>query len=124
MKAWLYKWLPITFGCHCRDDRSFHYHGEKFPICARCTGELVGMICSIFSCFFFRTTIPVALLLMLPLIIDGFVQHLTSYESTNPRRFVTGLLFGYGLVMFFVVTSILAVKFGIQIGENLKTKLP
>ena len=38
MKRWLYQWLPIVFGCHCREDRSFHIREERFPICARCTG--------------------------------------------------------------------------------------
>ena len=44
MISWLYKWLPITFGCHCRADRSFFWKGKQLPICARCTGELVGMV--------------------------------------------------------------------------------
>ena len=92
MKNFLYKWLPIVFGCHCRDDRSFHYKGEKFPICARCTGELVGIIFSIFSCFFFKISILAIVILMLPLILDGGIQMFTSYESNNFKRFVTGLL--------------------------------
>ena len=53
MSTWLYKWLPIIFGCHCRDDRSFHYRGKKFPICARCTGELVGILILLISCPFY-----------------------------------------------------------------------
>lgn len=44
--------------------------------------------------------------LMIPLIIDGFVQLKTQYQSTNARRFVTGVLFGYGLVSMFLLTSI------------------
>lgn len=39
---------------------------------------------------------------MIPLLIDGFLQFLTSYESTNSRRFVTGLLFGYAFACLFV----------------------
>ena len=42
------KYLPIIFGCHCRADRSFYCKNKKFPICARCTGELIGIIVSIF----------------------------------------------------------------------------
>ena len=41
-------------------------------------------------------------LLMIPLLIDGLLQFLTSYESTNSRRFVTGLLFGYAFACLFV----------------------
>ncbi|WP_334117834.1 DUF2085 domain-containing protein [uncultured Oscillibacter sp.] len=43
LRRWLWRWLPILFGCHCRPDRSFHFRdGTPFPICARCTGELAG----------------------------------------------------------------------------------
>lgn len=120
MKEWLYKWLPIIFGCHCRKDRSFYYKGKQFPICARCTGELVGIVVSIFSCFFFRLFISVSLLLLIPMIIDGVIQMKTSYESNNRRRFITGFLFGYGLFMVFVVTSIIAFNYGRNIAELIK----
>ena len=36
-------------------------------------------------------------LLCLPLIADGFLQLLTSYESTNMKRVLTGIPFGLGL---------------------------
>ena len=52
MKAWLYQWLPIVFGCHCRADRSFFWRGRQFPLCARCTGELAGFLCAIPAGFF------------------------------------------------------------------------
>lgn len=35
---------------------------------------------------------------MIPLIIDGLIQFKTEYESNNQKRFVTGLLFGYGFI--------------------------
>ena len=115
MKKWLYKWLPITFGCHCREDRSFYYKGEKFPICARCTGELIGIIISMFSCLFFRLSILGSVFLLMPMIIDGIVQLKTSYESNNRRRFITGFLFGYGLYMLFIITSIMTFQFGVSL---------
>lgn len=116
MKNFLYKWLPIVFGCHCRDDRSFHYKGKKFPICARCTGELFGIVFSIFSCIFFKLSPLLIVLFMLPMIIDGTVQMLTSYESNNIKRFVTGFLFGYALFMFVAVSTVATFNFGRQIG--------
>lgn len=112
MILWIYKWLPILFGCHCRDDRSFHYHGKKFPICARCTGELFGILMAVACAFFRLPRVWIAVLLLLPLIADGFVQLLTSYESTNIRRVITGFLFGYGLCSLFVISSIAAYRFG------------
>lgn len=112
MISWLYKWLPILFGCHCRDDRSFHYHGRRFPLCARCTGELVGIVLGFVSCFFYLPPAWAAALLLVPLILDGSIQLLTRYESTNPRRVVTGLLFGYGLCILFVLLNISGFRFG------------
>ena len=47
-------------------------------------------------CFFGIPDWWVSGILMVPMVADGFVQLLTPYESTNPRRFVTGLLFGWG----------------------------
>lgn len=62
--------------------------------------------------FFWRPPLWGVGLMMLPMVADGFLQMLTRYESTNPRRFFTGLLFGYALLAFVVVTSILAFQFG------------
>lgn len=115
MIPWLYKWLPIIFGCHCRDDRSFHYHGKKFPICARCTGELLGILVSMVCSFFWLPSVSTAVLLMLPMIIDGFLQLKTSYESTNLRRVVTGFLFGFSLFFLFIRSIIAAFRFGYQL---------
>jgi len=109
---WLYKWLPIFFGCHCRDDRSFIVNHRKFPVCARCTGELAGILMGIICAFFFRPPLWLCLALMAPMVIDGFVQLLTSYESTNIRRCITGCLFGFALVMVLVWVAVLSYEFG------------
>ena len=55
---------------------------------------------------------------MIPLIIDGFTQALTSYESNNIRRFITGVLFGYGIFMLFVISTIIVFNFGVNIGTK------
>ena len=116
----LRRWLPIIFGCHCRPDRSFYWHGEQFPICARCTGELVGMVLGIIACCFWRPAVWMALCLMVPMVADGLIQLKTRYESTNPRRFATGLLFGYGLMALFIISSIATVRLGYQFGLTLQ----
>ena len=120
MKKWLYKWLPIIFGCHCREERSFHFKEEKFPICARCTGELVGMIISAFSCFFFRIPLLWAIFIMIPMIVDGLVQMFTDYDSNNRRRFVTGFLFGFGLITLVAIHTIYLYKIGLKIGRDMR----
>ena len=93
------RFLRILFGCHGRADRSFFFRGRQFPLCARCTGELIGILCGIpIVIFAGYASFSVSLLLMVPLIVDGFVQQLTSYESNNAKRLVTGFLFGMALV--------------------------
>ena len=53
--------------------------------------------------------------MLLPLVVDGFVQLKTAYESTNLRRLVTGVLFGFGLYGLFLRSSIVAFQFGYQL---------
>ena len=91
MISWFYVWLPRFCGCHCRDDRSFHYHGRRFPVCARCTGELVGILAAALCYPWVRVSALWAAVLMIPMILDGGIQALSSYKSTNTRRFATGL---------------------------------
>ncbi len=94
---WCCRWLPIVFGCHCRPDRSFYCKGRQFPLCARCTGELLGIVAAIFLFPFCAPPVWAALPALLPLVADGFAQRLTRYESTNLRRLATGLAIGWGL---------------------------
>ena len=119
MSAWLCRWLPIVFGCHGLDSRSFHYKGRRFPLCARCTGELAGMLLCLVTVPFVRADVLWSVLLLLPLVADGTLQALTPYESGNGRRFVTGLLFGYALVNLFVQSTAAAFQFGTSIGKDL-----
>ncbi|QIB68688.1 DUF2085 domain-containing protein [Aminipila butyrica] len=107
MTGFFYRWLPIFFGCHCRAERSFFLSGKQFPICARCTGELVGILLLGITYGLYHPPILYAAILLIPMILDGGIQLLTSYESTNVRRFLTGLLFGYGFFHLFL-TSIIA----------------
>ena len=99
------------WGCHQTPQRSFSAYGYQFPLCARCTGillgELVAIILLITGCFLCAWT---ALLLMAPMIADGSVQlFYDRYESTNIRRLVTGTLFGVGLgfLLFQLITAII-----------------
>lgn len=97
------RFLRIVFGCHARADRSFFFRGRQFPICARCTGELIGILAGIpIAILFGWPRFSIVALLMLPMVFDGFLQLLTSYESGNIRRLLTGILFGVAFVFFFI----------------------
>ena len=112
MTDWLYRWLPRFCGCHCRADRSFFWRGRQFPVCARCTGVLLGMAAGLVSCVFWLPPWWLTLVLMAPLVLDGLVQLKTAYESINLRRLWTGLLFGWGMIGFLWVTGRAVFWFG------------
>lgn len=119
MKTWCYKWLPIIFGCHCKPERSFHFRSRPFPICARCTGELIGIVLALLCCPLFRMPPLASALLMIPMIADGTVQHFTRYESHNLTRVITGTLFGFGITMLFVLSVIAVFQAGMRWGATL-----
>lgn len=116
----IYKWMPVIFGCHCKPERSFYYKNFKFPICARCTGELLGMIIAIITGFIFRPKVSILLLMLIPLIFDGFLQLLSKYESNNRRRLITGILFGYALLMLLLISFYATFQYGYKIGMQMK----
>lgn len=123
IQSFLYKWLPIFFGCHCRSDRSLYYRGKQFPICARCTGELIGILVSFILFWFWRPNLTSAIILLIPLIIDGFVQRLTSYESNNFKRMITGFLFGIGFEAIISITLSYAFNLGLEYGRSIRKQL-
>nr|WP_091351304.1 DUF2085 domain-containing protein [Anaerobranca gottschalkii] len=86
------------FFCHRLPDRSFYFRGKKFPMCARCTGILVGYFLGVILLFFYPINLYFSLILLLPLSLDGGMQYLGFYTSTNPRRFITGILAGIGTI--------------------------
>ena len=72
-------------------------------MCARCTGILIGyvlgvalaVITSCSGCLWF-------LLLLIPMTVDGGIQHFKGIESNNLRRLVTGIMGGIGIIYVFI----------------------
>ena len=87
--------LKKVFNCHQIPERSFFIRGRQFPLCARCTGILAGII--LFPIFIIIDIQP-PFYLMLPLIIDGSIQLFYCIMSNNLRRFLTGILFSFGFL--------------------------
>lgn len=116
----MYKWLPIFCGCHQRPERSFFVKGYQMPVCARCEGELIGILSAFVAIWFLRPPYWIMAVFMIPMIVDGLIQGLTKYESTNLRRLITGYLFGFGVAMIFLKICIQAVLLGISVGTLLK----
>lgn len=84
--------------CHQIPERSFYIKGKQFPVCARCTGILLGGIIGggVFLLGNYSTNNIVFFIMILPLIFDGTIQAFTPYISNNVRRLITGILFGVG----------------------------
>lgn len=84
-------------------DRSFFVFGYQLPVCARCTGIIVGEILSIPFSFVLDVSPFVLFFFMVPMVIDGVFQLKTSYISTNVKRFFSGLIFGYGFLSLLIL---------------------
>lgn len=95
-------------GCHRIPERSFFYKGNQFPVCARCTGVFAGqhvaIITLLVACVFagFKITDHLFYLFLLsiacmtPMLIDWTFQEYFGNMSNNKRRFVTGIVCGFG----------------------------
>ena len=82
--------------CHQLSHRSYEYNNNQMPFCARDVGIFAGLsIGFIFSLGRrIELTLPIVILSLLPIGLDGTIQLFTDYESTNPKRIITGLIAG------------------------------
>ena len=96
---WLWFWnLGKKLGCHQLPERSFFWNGYQFPVCARCTGVYLGELIALFGHFLIGSCWRIDLLFCLIMLLDWTIQFLHIRASTNPRRLVSGLLCGYGMM--------------------------
>lgn len=114
------KLMRMIFWCHGIPERCLCVGSRRLPICARCTGIAVGCILGIVYVIIFPSTVSVAsLFLLLPLIIDGSGQLVGLWNSTNLRRFFTGVPAGIAVICFFVYTF----HSGYYIGKEARAKM-
>lgn len=97
--------------CHQLPSRSWFICGKKLGVCIRCFATYVFFIPVGVALFirplrtwiarrsFLRFVLPVWLGSLSPLLIDGLLQLVTPWESTNFLRFVTGGLAGAGTAL-------------------------
>ena len=82
--------------CHQLSHRSYAYNDNQMSFCARDTGIFVGLVLG----FTYASrkkiilTLPLVIAALIPIGLDGTIQLLTDYESTNPKRLITGLIAG------------------------------
>ncbi len=101
-------------GCHQRADRSFFIRGWQFPVCARCTGVIIGQAAG--TAVGLRKKIPlcVSAICCEATLLDWSLQQAGIKQSTNLRRFVTGILGGFGLTAVYSH----AVRFVLETGRK------
>jgi len=99
--------------CHQLSNRSYFLNGNQMPFCARDAGLFLGLALGFGFATFVRWKIhPVLVLVgLVPIAIDGGLQLVSSYESTNPLRLATGTLAG-------LVLALLLAHFLFVIGED------
>ena len=86
--------------CHKKKDRSIPFFGLENFFCSRCLGIFLGFLLGlIISNLFIYVSIIWAILFTMPLIFDGFTQLLHLRESNNKLRFISGIFFGFGVVV-------------------------
>lgn len=97
------RWISLMeyghrLGCHQMPERSFSYKGYQFPVCARCTGVIIGEIIAIVLILFrIEVDITIAIGLLLIMGIDWGIQFMKLLQSNNIRRLITGMSGGIGL---------------------------
>lgn len=107
----LIKGIAMPTLCHCIPERSICINGRPF-LCYRCFGILVGFQLTFWSFIignyllslnmwqlfpFELLSFTLVVILMVPLVVDGFTQKWEWRLSNNPLRLTTGLLFGLGM---------------------------
>ena len=90
--------IGAKLGCHQMPERSFFYKGYQFPVCARCTGLMVGYLLGIFVYLLEIINWKVAIILCIPLVLDGGTQYLGWRMSNQWLRLITGILCGIGIM--------------------------
>ncbi len=104
-KIWLFLMKFFSTTCHQKANRSFFFKNYQFPICARCTGLLIGYILGIIVLFFnIKISILLSLFFVIVMFIDWFIQHKKILYSTNTRRLLTGSFCGFSIINILATT--------------------
>jgi uncharacterized membrane protein len=82
--------------CHQIKDRSFFLNGNQIPFCVRDSAIFLGMALGLGIALFKRYPIKLWWIIggLIPIGLDGGLQLVTSYESNNVFRLITGGLAG------------------------------
>lgn len=87
--------------CHQIAERSFYLNGNELPICSRDVGISIGLMVGMaIGLLYIRRINPLLLAVgLLPMLLDGGIQAISSYQSNNTLRIVTGLIAGAAMAL-------------------------
>ena len=89
-------------GCHQIPERSFYYKNYQYPVCARCTGVIIGEIITIILLLSkFKISLLISFALLMAMGVDWFIQFAHILNSNNIRRLFTGISGGIGLTYIY-----------------------
>lgn len=110
------KWIKYMeigskMGCHQMEERSFIYKGRQMPICARCTGVVIGSVIAIILILFkIQLNLTTIFIFLSIMGIDWALQYINVLKSTNIRRLITGILGGLGITYLYYFIIIFFIK--------------
>ena len=108
--------MPIRFVfCHGILERCFKFRGKPMRVCSRCFGVFVGQTFAFFAMVFIGGVAWYYMgLMLLPMAMDWSIQKFLNINSNNIRRFITGLLggFGIGFIQLKLVITVLQMLWG------------
>jgi uncharacterized membrane protein len=97
--------------CHNLPDRTIYFKNKPLPLCARCTGTLVGVFTlPLFHWEIIGPSLTVIFILGLPAFLDGITQFVGWRESNNKLRLFTGFLLGMSIACLIVIIGQFLVK--------------
>jgi uncharacterized membrane protein len=101
--------------CHQKNSRSFFVFDNQMSYCARCFGIFLGMAIGAAISTFFYLEMKWWFIIgaIVPIGLDGGLQLITSYESNNLFRILTGSLTG-------IVTMLVVGLVAIEVSESFK----
>lgn len=93
----------FSYVCYQDDRRSFHFSGQKFACCERCTAiymssAIAGLLFMTARAWIRPARYHELVLLSTPVLIDGMAVGAGIYDGNTVMRLLTGSLFGIAMV--------------------------
>jgi len=87
--------------CHQIAVRSYYLNGNQLPICSRDVGLSIGLLSGmVIGLLYVRRINPFLLAVgILPMVMDGGLQAVSSYQSNNDLRILTGMIAGVAVAL-------------------------